>query len=253
MKPLLKTTLLIVLLTLITSAPTASTQIAHAQSGDRIVFDHLTVENGLSFSEVRVILQDDQGFMWIATTEGLNRYDGYNFTVYKNDITDLKSLSRNHIQAMVQDNQDPNIFWIGTLNGLNKFDRRTEEFTRYLHDPDDPTSIGSNDIMGFAQEPSGLLWIATWDAGINRLDPATGIFTRIPPPPENPDIIMSIRGFVREPNGTLWIGSDNYGLIKLDPQAETYTHFPSHRAYFLGRGDSQREQIIKAAIDPGQP
>ena len=168
--------------------------VVSAQQVDQPVFDHLTVEDGLSYPEISAIVQDELGFMWIATFEGLNRYDGYNFVVYKNDITDPTSLSRNHIQCLVQDNRAPDIFWVGTSNGLNKFDRRTGQFSHYFYDPENRNTLSSNDIMDIAQDSSGLLWIATWDEGINRLDPDTGQITRYPLPVENPDTVRSIQG-----------------------------------------------------------
>src|SRR5210317_1825502 len=110
------------------------------------MFEHLSIEDGLSQITVHSILQDSQGFLWFGTEDGLNRYDGYDFVVYKNSQKDSGSLSNNYIWALEQD-QTGNI-WIGTDGGgLNKYNPITKNFSRFLHDPDDDKSIGSNVIQ----------------------------------------------------------------------------------------------------------
>ena len=116
----------------------------HAQGGHALVrdlkFTHLTTNDGLSQGYVTAILQDRRGFMWFATRDGLNRYDGNTFVVYKNNPNDPGSLSSNFIQDLMED--DHGYLWIATNTGVNKFDPQTERFTRYLHDPNNPNSIG---------------------------------------------------------------------------------------------------------------
>src|SRR4028119_408893 len=92
-------------------------------------FDHITVEQGLSQSEVYAILKDKQGFMWFGTVDGLNKYNGYNFIHYKHDPYDSTTLSHNHVNALHEDKSGN--LWVGTLFGLNKFDKHTNTFTRY--------------------------------------------------------------------------------------------------------------------------
>lgn len=169
--------------------------------------------------------------MWIATFGGLNRFDGYTIKTYTNDPADLTSISRNHIEDMLLDNQDPNIFWLATPLGLNKFDRRTETFTRYLHDPDDPHTLSENSVMRLVQEPNGMLWIATWEAGINRLNPATDEITRYPLPwdkelnglrpttryPFPMAEEFDLRALYQDAAGILWLGTRWQGLTRFDP------------------------------------
>src|SRR6201997_5262807 len=104
-------------------------------------FTHLTSNDGLSQGYVTAILQDRQGFMWFATRDGLNRYDGNSFAVYKNNPNDPDSLSSNFLQDLVEDDQG--YLWIATNNGLNKFDPVTDRFTTYLYDARNPAGIGS--------------------------------------------------------------------------------------------------------------
>ena len=85
------------------------------------IFRQIKVEDGLSQSTVLASLQDSRGFMWFGTIDGLNRYDGYNFTVYVNDPSDSTSISDNLIKCLFEDSKKQ--LWIGTANGyINKFD-----------------------------------------------------------------------------------------------------------------------------------
>src|SRR5690242_18554339 len=154
-------------------------QNAHAQGGDGLVadlkFTHLTTNDGLSQGYVTAVLQDRRGFMWFATRDGLNRYDGNAFVVYKNNPNDNGSLGSNFIQDLLEDNRG--YLWIATNIGVNRFDPTTERFTRYLHDPNNPNSIGGAYITSIARDSRGYLWFGTQDAGLDRFDPATGIFS----------------------------------------------------------------------------
>src|SRR6201995_5936471 len=95
-------------------------------------FDHLGTAEGLSELEPNAILQDKRGFIWIATNDGLNRYDGYKFKIFRNDVKDTTSISNNYIQDIKED-VDGNI-WIATVGGgLNKYDSRADRFYHYIH------------------------------------------------------------------------------------------------------------------------
>src|ERR1700758_736459 len=108
-------------------------------------FTHLTANDGLSQGYVTAILQDRRGFMWFATRDGLNRYDGNTFVVYKNNPNDPTSLSSNFIQALMED--DHGDLWIATLTGgINRFDPTTEHFTRYRHDRSNSNSISGDSV-----------------------------------------------------------------------------------------------------------
>src|SRR5690349_10642895 len=101
-----------------------------APYSQNIRFEHLSLEEGLSQSVVTSILQDRTGFLWIGTQDGLNRYDGYNFTVYKPDSTNPASLSDRWITALSEDEEG--YLWVGTrLGGLNRYNPVTGDFKRY--------------------------------------------------------------------------------------------------------------------------
>src|ERR1700756_2019883 len=116
-------------------------------------FTHLTPNDGLSQSYITSILQDRRGFMWFATRDGLNRYDGNSFVVFKNNPNDPDSLSSNFIQDLMED--DHGYLWIATNTGVNKFDPQTERCTRYLHDSKNPDSLGGASVKSIAQDSRG--------------------------------------------------------------------------------------------------
>ncbi|MGD8779142.1 MAG: two-component regulator propeller domain-containing protein [Ignavibacteria bacterium] len=138
-----------------------------AQTYD-IKFSHLTIEDGLSQSVVTDIIQDSKGFIWIATQDGLNRYDGYEFKVFKNDPKDSTSLSHNHINYLFEDSKQ-NIWVCTNGGGLCLYDKFNESFISFVHDPTDSTSISYNYIMCINEDVKGNLWVGTYSKGLNKL------------------------------------------------------------------------------------
>jgi len=139
-------------------------------------FSHLTTNDGLSQSNVKAILQDHRGFMWFATQDGLDRYDGNTFVVYKHNPNDPDSLSANLVVDLIEDDQG--YLWIATYTGgVNKFDPRTEHFTRYRHDPSNSNSIGADSVNSIVRDSRGFLWFGTEASGLDKFDPTTKTFT----------------------------------------------------------------------------
>lgn len=195
-------------------------------------FDHLSVEDGLSHTGVCAVTQDRLGFLWFGTAEGLNKYDGYSFTVYKPDPENPNSLSDSYI-TMIHEDRD-GMLWIGTKNGgLHTFDPATETFTCYQHDPQNPESISDNSISyekGCYEDAQGNIWIGTWNGGFNKFDPRTKTFTRYQHDPENPNspshnTVHAITPANPETrSGMIWIGTMD-GLNLFDPVSETFTRY----------------------------
>lgn len=135
----------------------------------------LGLEQGLSCNYVVSMAQDKHGFLWIATEEGLNRFDGNRFFNYYKR-RDRQGISSSELNCVIDDAKAP-VVWIGTKNdGLNSFNYQTEEWQCYKHDAKDAASIATNDITKITQSEDGKLWISTYWAGVEQLDPATGKF-----------------------------------------------------------------------------
>jgi signal transduction histidine kinase/ligand-binding sensor domain-containing protein/DNA-binding response OmpR family regulator len=205
----------------------------YPQSQD-LIFDHLTVEDGLSYSKVISILQDHTGIMWFGTLNGLNKYDGYNFTVYKNNPDDSTSLSNNWINAIYEDKD--NQLWIGTVGGLNKYDRNTDSFIRYVKNRDDSTSLITNVIYSLFEtevEGQNTLWIGALNA-IHRYNPQKDNFKHYFPEANKENLVMNVnagRSFTQTGSGKIWLGTWNEGLFYYDFMNDQFNRYESKPEY----------------------
>jgi len=197
-------------------------QDVHALVRD-LKFTHLTTNDGLSQGYVVAILQDRRGFMWFATRDGLNRYDGNAFIVYKNNPNDSGSLSSNFLQDMMQD--DHGYLWIATNTGVNKFDPGTERCTRYLHNPDNPNSLGGASVKSIAQDSRGSLWFGTEDSGLDKLDPTTGTFTHYRNDSDG-HVVGRISQVIEDRHREIWFVGER-GLFHLNRQTGQITRPPA--------------------------
>lgn len=181
---------------------------------DDINFEQIGITNGLSQNTVCTILQDSRGFLWFGTEDGLNRYDGYMFKVYKNNPDDPGSLNSNWIRSLYEDEWE-NI-WVGTQGGgLNRYDRYTEKFVHYVHDPSNPNSLSDDTVWSICGDGTGALWLGT-DNGLNRFIPGTGEFTRWLQEPVKPGESghIVVKTIISEKPGVLWIGTLGSGLYR---------------------------------------
>ncbi|MCL2650232.1 MAG: response regulator [Candidatus Azobacteroides sp.] len=183
---------------------------------ERYYFSNLSLEDGLSQITVLCSFQDSQGFLWFGTRNGLNRYDGYGFEVFRNEPGNNTCISDNHILCITED-AGRNI-WIGTNNGLNKLDVSTDKAVRYYHNEEDHTSISHNIISALLVDPEKRLWVGT-GSGLNLYDPETGTFSSI-----NPDGLFTNNpvNSIKWCDGELVIGTTYQGLVFLNPQNNKY-------------------------------
>ncbi len=196
-----------------------SVEISIAQKST-MAFRHLTNEDGLSQCHIFAILQDRQGFMWFATQDGLNRYDGYTFVVYKHNPDNPESLSDNVIRDLVED--DNGNLWIATsTGGINKFDPTTERFTHYRHDPDNPNSISGNTVLSIALDNHGYLWFGTDFFGLNKFDQATETFTHYRNDSYG-QFVGQINDIIEDSHGDIWFVG-NRGLHHMNTQTGKIT------------------------------
>ncbi|HLO16104.1 MAG TPA: two-component regulator propeller domain-containing protein, partial [Anaerolineales bacterium] len=150
-------------------AETALPGDSNIMPGSIVQFEHFTIEDGLSQNAGLVIFQDRRGYLWFGTQDGLNRYDGFSFKIFKHDLDDPHSISHNSILAITEDKDG--YLWIGTWGGgLNRFDPATETFVRYQYDPKEPSSLGNDTVTSIKQDSTGALWVGTL-AGLDRYNP----------------------------------------------------------------------------------
>jgi ligand-binding sensor domain-containing protein len=202
----------------------------YGRSGS-VSFGHISIEQGLSQSSVFSVFQDSKGFLWFGTLDGLNKYDGYKFTVYRSDPRDPNTLSNNTIVRIFEDTEG--FLWIGTLGGgVNRFDEASERFIRYRHDPKDSTSLSNDNVRSIMQDSRGTVWIGTGN-GLNRFDAASNSFRRYEAGARSTNglsnsVIWSIYEAPSEP-GVLWLGTFD-GLNRFDVSRgswSVYKHTPS--------------------------
>ena len=189
-------------------------------------FEHLGAPQGLSQSNATCILQDSRGFMWVGTQDGLNKYDGYAFTVYKNNAGDPNSLSNNSIKNILEDSRG-NI-WIATWGGgVDRFDREKNRFVHYKHDPKNVNSLSDDFTDCLLEDKAGNLWIGTYLGGLNRMDPRTGRFTVYLHNPGDSNSLSDnyVFSVFEDSRHRIWAGTSGGGLNLLDRMTGRITRF----------------------------
>ncbi len=182
--------------------------------------------NGLSTNAVQCIVQDHQGYLWLGTQDGLNKFDGYRFTTYQPKSSVPGTLSDNFILSLCVDRDGT--LWIGThFGGLNRFNWKTESFVQFRHDPDDPSSISSDYVSCIYQDRAGMLWVGTIRGGLNRMDGVTETFTCFRHDRRNNSSISSdsILSIYEDREGTLWVGTLGGGLNRYDWRTDRFTRY----------------------------
>ncbi|MCW8811082.1 MAG: triple tyrosine motif-containing protein, partial [Ignavibacteriaceae bacterium] len=170
-------------------------------------------------------MKDSKGFMWFGTQSGLNKYDGYEFVIYKNNPFDSTSISNSQVFSTFEDHSG-NI-WIGTAGGgLNKFSRETETFKYYLHNPENTESI-SNDFVNYAfEDNTNKIWAFTNAGGADLFNPETETFEHFIYDSNNPESLSdnNIRWVFEDIAGNVWLGTAN-GLNKYNRDKKNFERF----------------------------
>jgi signal transduction histidine kinase/ligand-binding sensor domain-containing protein len=185
-----------------------------------LYFENITTQNGLSHNKVNCIVQDKRGFVWLGTNDGLNRYDGTRFTVYKNTPGTTTTISGNIITDLFEDEQQ--ILWIATADGgLTRYDYRLEpakQFRQFKNLPGDSSSIPVNIINKIVQDTAGYLWLATSGFYVLRFDKKAERF--VSPIKSGTRTVLALT--LRESN-VLWAGRQGGGLLYINPSKLTYS------------------------------
>lgn len=247
-------------------------------------FININNKNGLSSNTVNAILKDKYGFMWFGTNDGLNKYDGQNFVIYRHSETDTNSIGRGIVMALKEDNggnlwigtnitlsmynRSLNNFinfdfsklgwirslwadhlgniWVGTYTGLHRFNPKTKKIVTYKAEPLRADKLNSNVILSVFEDSKKRIWVGT-NAGLHLLNPQNGIFKRFLHKKEISESISSdvIRSFAEDKDGNIWLGTGG-GLNKMNTQKQTFEHFKSIKS---DEGTLSDNSIYKISFD----
>ncbi|WP_207532893.1 hybrid sensor histidine kinase/response regulator [Desertivirga arenae] len=232
-------------------------------------FRRITTRNGLSQSNVTSVVKDKRGFLWITTRDGLNRYDGNDFKVYRYDPENPHSVSSNYLSSLFLDRQG--ILWVGSNAGLDRYDPLNDNFIHYpykktlhvkviyqdsrnriwigsksgfflfnpskgtykeyLHRDGDSGSIGDEDINSIT-EINNKLWLGTANAGISIFDPSKSTFTNYLYNPSDPGSIgaKNVKKILRDSRGNIWAATEGGGLSLFNPLSKSFSSFKNNPA-----------------------
>jgi len=182
-------------------------------------FVRYNINNGLSNNSINCILQSNDNFLWIATKDGLNRFDGQFFKVFKSDPSDSLSLPENYVMSLLESSD--NTFYIGTWGrGLCIFDPKMESFKRINY-----SASENNYIQALFEDSKKNIWYGTTTSGLSKYNPSTGKITtyskNLNSFPDN-----NITYILEDKNKMLWVATWNSGLVQFDPEAgKVINHF----------------------------
>ena len=203
-------------------------------------------DNKLSLAHDGVIsiIQDRTGFLWVGTADGLDRFDARTSTLdpglssnqmqfdhFQHDPDDPDSLSDNLVITLFQDLSG--VLWVGTANGISKFNRRASQFAHYLMLTDDSvefamrSGLSDNKVLSVFEDRDNMLWIGTFNGGLDQLDTQSGDVLVFQSDPADPDSLSDnqVQALYQDSAGTLWAGTGNGWLEQFDPQARSFAHF----------------------------
>jgi ligand-binding sensor domain-containing protein/serine phosphatase RsbU (regulator of sigma subunit) len=196
-------------------------------SQHRINFNRLGVTEGLSQSSVTVIFQDKKGFMWFGTQDGLNRYDGYNFKIFRNNPSDTTSLSENFIFSIYESRTGT--LYIETQSGIfHRYDPRSESFFKIEKDSIGFRGSRFSSVGAIFEDDGGIRWTGGLGKpiGLTRLDTKTGRTIEYRHNPKDPSSLSDdkVYSVLRDRSGRLWVATMK-GLDLLDEKTGSFTHY----------------------------
>lgn len=190
----------------------ALTQLGNQQ----LRFTPLNIENEGGFSNIGAndILEDQHGYLWLATWTGLARYDGYDIRLYRQQLGDTIGLKSNKVHTIYEDSKG-NI-WVGTRHGgFYKYIRELDQFEQYASDPGNMNSLSNNNVWSIIEDEEGYLWIGT-EKGLNRFDPQTKQFIHFRHDAHDRRSLSHdfVYDITQAPDGSIWVGTEE-GLNRM--------------------------------------
>ncbi len=213
-------------------------------------YETISTAQGLSQGMVFDILQDAEGFIWVATKNGLNRYDGNGFKVFSNDPYNSRSLSSNTVVKLFEDPRGR--IWVGTEdNGLNVYDKKTGKFYRIVNQLADAGSISGNAIRLIEGLPDGRVLVATDGTGLNVIElkkdffgkDSVPVITRLALPNA-----AQVYGMGKDNNGTMWIGGMDGSVYSFNPLKNSFTLFKNRQLLNNGFFTPDKSVLINGSL-----
>jgi len=205
---------------------TAEKQLIAQHLGSRT--ELFAIENGLSQTGINHILLDSKGYLWLATQDGLDRYDGNSFYVFRHQPSDSNSICDNYIRHLCED-KNGNI-WIATINGLSRYNPKNGLFTNFYNDPGDANSISDNSLYYVYEDREGIIWVKTLES-LEKFDIKKNKFTHYF---HYSNVFNYISGdfyfsILEDKEGKIWVGSKD-GLNCFNKNIELFERFENNRA-----------------------
>lgn len=184
-----------------------------------IKFGHLGIKDGLSQSDVHTILQSSNGLLWFGTQDGLNSYNGFEFTVYSHDLLDRTSISHSYIHVILEENDS--LIWLGTENGLNLFNRGTQKFTNVFNLPE--YKKHKVDVWSLVKDSTNNLWVGT-DKDLFKINTKTLKLEKIYLQLSTQNNRVNIRKLLLTKKNQILIATEGNGLLLYDIETEQTRH-----------------------------
>jgi len=192
-------------------------------------FEHLTLKDGLSQVTINSMIQDSYGFIWFATQDGLNRYDGVENKIYRPVLEDPETtIAGSFINYIFEDSNTD--IWVATFSGLSRYDRDEDRFYNYYHNPEDSNSISDNIVQFVQSDSHNNITVAT-AKGIDKIvfqSEKQDRYRVVHYSGKQPLItgVQNISGWTKDKNGNIWLSSRQNGLFKIS-KSEQKKDFPS--------------------------
>ena len=192
------------------------------ESPNSLKFKHFSSKEGLSQSSVITIFQDKKGYLWFGTRDGLNKFDGNKFTIYRSNYRDSTSLTHSWITSLFEDSHGN--LWVGTKDGLNKYNRAKDNFKQHFHSSK-KNSLSNNEIWGITQLDSSSIVIST-SFGLTNLEIKKNKFSYLLQIKNKTNALSDnrTRGFLKARDGSLWIITIA-SIDKYDPKKNSFSHY----------------------------
>lgn len=206
------------LLLLLASGPAVAQEAA-------LRFERITEADGLSDLRIKAIGQDPQGFLWVGTEYGLNRYDGYTFQTYEHQPFDTTALAGSWVEDFLIDRRGG--IWVSVVvAGVSRYNPTTESFHHFAPNPGDPHSIADGSASAMLEDRNGHIWIGTHGAGLSRYDYETGRFATFRANRRDPGSLSHghVRELLEDRHGLLWVGTAD-GLHRFDARTQQFIRY----------------------------